>query len=152
VLFADRHRAWVLSALGAALIVFAAGSVLHPGVRPPAQRCWVDPVVCAGETLALPLVRVRVAPDGTATLRSGTATLNGRGPGLVDGAILTVEGTFADDGTFVVAASRAHPWRVHKGLFGVVGAIALAVLLAVVFRVRRTPEGWRVVPSAVVDA
>jgi hypothetical protein len=154
VILSDRHRAFVAPALGVALLALGAAWTLDPRSRAPADRCWAEPAACAGERHRLPLVRVvDVDPGGSYLLRSGPTTLRAIGAGpLVVGDIVSVDGFFQPDGTLRIDAAASHPWRVHKGALGVIGVLGLAAILAVVFRVRRTGAGWRVVPSGVGDA
>lgn len=154
MILSDRHRVVVAPALALALVALAVAWTLDPRGRAPADRCWDAPAACVGERHTLPLVRVEaVDGQGAYRVRSGSATLRAvRAEPLNVGDILTISGVFRPDGSFVVDGARAHPWRVHKAALSGVGVLALAALLALVFRVRRTGAGWRVVRVEVGDA
>ena len=154
MLLSDHHRAFVAPALGVALLALGAAWTVDPRSRVPADRCWAEPAACAGERHRLPLVRVvEAGPGDSYRLRSGPTTLRAISVApLAAGDIVSVDGLFQADGTLRVDAAASHPWRVHKGALGVIGVLGLAAILAVVFRVRRTGAGWRVVPSGAGDA
>lgn len=145
-LLSDRHRGWVLPLLILAVPLLFLGVSLSPSSRPESERCWANPQSCAHEAHAFPLVWPDPAQGTLTSLTLGALRFAGDDEALHHGVQVTVEGTFDAEGVLHIAWARSHPWRLHKVILGMVGLLALAVLLPLTFVLRRTPAGLRLVP------
>jgi hypothetical protein len=108
------------------------------------EACLSEPASCVGQRHVLPLQRVYAVTATTAEVGRPQRRVHVRGDldGVRVGEELSLSGTFAADGRLELEGVERHPLRPQKRWLGVVGAVALLLLLPLVFTVRR----GRVVP------
>lgn len=148
-IFSDR-AAWVAVPLLGLLLVgdAVAWSVYQSGAPEGVDRCLMTPESCVGERVMLPLLIVyETDGEGASVGRpSGRIRVEGQDPGLVAGTEVSVGGVFEEAGVLRLEVVEPHPWRAWKRRLGLIGALLAAGLALAALTVRRTPEGWRVVP------
>lgn len=148
-LFSDRS-AWIVVPVLALLLVgdAVAWGVYQSGAPEGVDRCLMAPESCVGERVILPLLIVYgVDEEGAWVGRpSGRIRVSGTHPDLVAGTEVSLGGVFAEAGVLQLAEVEPHPWRAWKRRLGLIGAVLAAGLALVAFTVRRTRDGWRVVP------
>jgi exonuclease III len=137
LIFRDRWRP-LLAAAAAGWLLFMGNRYAHfaSEAQPGYEGCVAAPASCEGHDIYMALWTVTEVGEGGYTVRkvSGPVPVVGPSEALVVGDRVSVVGTYDPEGQQVIELQReVHRWRWLKELLSVVGLLAVAVMIPLVY-------------------